>query len=279
MPDAELSTIKAGLIQFNARINEYDKNVARAVSMLDACAAEGCRLACLPEAFSTSLDLGGAKKTAESIPGKTTDILCGKARGSKMHIVAGIMEKDGGAIYSSAVLITDTGEIAGVYRRNHIYQLEKRVITGGNGSKVFSTGVARIGIIIGYDINFPESSRSLFRQRAELIICPSQIPEPFSCASDYLSVARAAENSCYFLFVNSVGENALARLKYSGNSLIARSPVALDHDSTDYVKESGIIARGNSEESIVYGELDLSRLRREQAENPHYKDMLPAYSY
>jgi predicted amidohydrolase len=89
-----------------------------------------------------------------------------------------------------------------------------------------------------------------------------------------LAVARAIENSCYFVLASSIGENIFARIKYMGNSMIARSPIALDPFSMEYVEEKEIIAKANGNETMIHGKVDLKRLRREQEENPHYKDMV-----
>lgn len=268
-----MSFLKVGVIQLEVQVNNYGGNIERALRMLELCADKECQLVCLPEAFATSIDLRGIEQISEEIPGKTSELLCQKAKEKKIYIVAGIIEKDS-SIYSSAILINTEGEIVGVYRRVHIYQLEKRFIATGNSFKVFETPIGRIGIIIGYDINFPEACRFLFRQRAEIIVCPAHIPNIFTSTTTRLAIARAIENSCYFVLASSVGENIFARIKYMGKSMIVRSPIALDPWGIEYVEENEIIAKDDLNETIIYGKLDLGRLRREQKENPHYRDMV-----
>lgn len=269
----KMNFLKIGVIQLDVQVNNYDGNIERAMRMLDICADKGCQLVCLPEAFSTSIDLRGIEQISEEIPGKTSQILCRKAEERKIYIIAGIIEKEEN-IYSSSLLINSKGEIVDVYRRVHIYQLERRFLSPGNFLKVNETPIGRIGMIIGYDINFPESCRYLFRKRAEIIVCPAHIPHPFASTTVHLAIARAIENGCYFILVSSVGENIFARIKYMGNSLIARSPVALDPYGPEYIKEDELIAKADSNETIIYGKFSLRRLRREQRENPNYKDMV-----
>lgn len=271
--------MKVGVIQLKSEISNYQSNIDRAIRMIDRCIEERCDLICLPEAFSTTLDFRRCKEVSEDIPGRTSELLCGKAKESGVHLVAGILEKKNEDVYSSVVLINPKGEIAGIYRRVHLFQLEKRFIRAGNSLMVFETSIGRIGIIIGYDINFPEACRLLFEQKAEIIVCPTQIPDTFAYATRLLSLARAIENSCYFILVSSVGENIPARFKYMGNSLIARSSVALDPYSTDYIRENEIIAQADDNETIIYGSLDLRRLRREQDVNPHYSDRVLKSSF
>jgi len=272
MPERNRPITKVGVIQHRSEVGSYEDNIERAICMIDQCINEKCDLICLPEAFSTTIDLRGIKDVSEEIPGKTSVLLCQKAKESKTYLAAGVLEKKGDDIYSSTVLIDPNGKVMGIYRRVHIFQLEKNFIKAGGAFEVFETSIGRIGIIMGYDINFPEACRALFKEKAEIIICPSQIPDAFIYSTRLLSLARATENGCYFLLVSSVGENNLARFKYMGNSLIARSPIALDPLSTEYIKEDEIVAQAGNNETIIYANLDLKRLRREQDENPHYKD-------
>lgn len=262
-----------------SEVNNYDGNINMALQKIDECVKADCDLICLPEAFATTLDLGGAKNISEEIPGKTSSCLCQKAKENNVHIVAGIMEKDEGKVYSTAILIDNQGEIIGKYRRAHIYKLEKHFISPGEEFKAFDTALGKIGLILGYDIDFPESCRILFRQGAQIIVCPLQIPNTFALPTVLLAKARAIENCCYFILASSVGENNIARLKYMGNSLIVKSPLSLDMFGSEYFEENDVIAQaGVNDPAVIYGDLDIEKIIREQEQNPHYADML-ALSY
>ena len=266
--------VKVGVIQLEVYINQYSRNIAKALEMIDVCANEKCDLICLPEAFPTSINLPKGKTVSEEFPGETTNILSAKAREYGVYLVAGIMEKNNQDVYSSALLFGPDGNIFGKYRRNYIYQLEKRFITQGNSIEVFDTSIGRIGMIIGYDINFPEICRTLFIRRVEIIVCPSQLISIVDQAVKHLAIARAAENNCYFILPSSVGENTLARMKYMGNSMIVQSPIGLDVLSTNYIRQKEVIAKADYEETIIYGTLDIRKLRRNQQVNSHYDDIV-----
>jgi predicted amidohydrolase len=259
------------------RIGKYQDNLERALSAIDFCASERCDLVCLPEAFSTTLDFGGIEKVSEPIPGKTADLLAEKAREKGIHLVASILEKQDSKVYSSAFLLDDRGDIRSIYRRVHVFELESRFMSAGDlGFKTCETALGRIGLISGYDINFPEACRSLFLQRAELIVCPAQIPLLFSNATRLLAAARAQESSCYFLFASSIGENSAAGIKYMGRSCVLRGSIGLERFSTEYVEREMVLADAEYREGVILTELDMRQLRREQQENPHLKDRAPA---
>jgi len=266
--------VKCGLVQSDAKINCKEDNKTRAVRAFEQCAVEGCQLICFPEAFLTSVNLPRLKEVGESIPGPTSDFLCCMAKEKKMYVVAGIIEIKESRVCSSAVLINDEGKILYIYRRMHLYSLESRFLTPGTFCEVMDTPLGRLGIIIGYDINFPETTRLLFKQKVEIIICPAQLLESFTKTVRFMTISRAAENCCYLLFCSSVGSNTLAGLTYMGNSVIVRNPIKLSPYNFGYQNAKEIIAEAKPEETIIYGDLDLTQLRREQEENPHYADAL-----
>ena len=254
--------VKAGVIQLEVHINQYDKNMARALQMIDACAKERCDLICLPEAFSTAINLPKGKSISQEIPGETTDALSAKAREHQVHLVAGIIERSGDNVFSSALLFAPNGDIIGKYRRHYVYQLEARFITPGSSIETFDTSIGRVGMIIGYDINFPEICRVLCATKVEIIVCPTQLISIVDKAVEYLAVARASENNCYFLLPSSIGENTLARMKYMGRSMIVQSPVGIDTLSTNYVRQKEMLAVADYQETIISETVDIGKLRR-----------------
>jgi len=266
--------IHCGVIQLAPRINDIDKNLNKVSLAIEECVTNKCQLVVLPEAFATSLELPRLNKIAEKIPGPITYFLKAKAKENNIYLVAGIAEAFEDNIYSSSVLIDHKGEILSTYRRMHVYDLENRFIASGNSVQVTDTPFGRIGMIIGYDLNFPEACRLLFASKVEIIVCPSQLLVAFTKAIRSMALSRAAENCCYFIHASSTGANTLAGLTFMGNSLIARSPIGLSPYSLEYQNETEVLAEAKREETILYADLDLVKLRREQMENPHYNNSL-----
>ena len=95
------------------------------------------------------------------------------AKKYNLYIVAGIYEKDGDTVYNTAVLISRTGEYAGKYRKVCLPREEiQGGITPGKSLPVFDTDFGRIGLMICWDVFFPEPARTLAHKGAEVIFLP-----------------------------------------------------------------------------------------------------------
>ncbi len=110
---------------------------------------------------------------AEPVPGPSTDRLAELARKHKMYIVAALGEREGQAIYNTAVLIDRQGQIAGKYRKVYIPEGEfDQGVAQGDSYPVFDTDFGRIGIMICWDSWFVDPARALSLQGAEVIFLP-----------------------------------------------------------------------------------------------------------
>ena len=264
--------LKVAVIQPDVKANDYVYNLNNTINKIGICAAEGAKLIAIPEAFATSLNLPKVKELAQTEDGEICTKLIQKAKEYGVYIIGGFIEESDDKIFSTSILISPSGKIQGKYRRRFIYDLEKHFVERGNDICIVNTDVAKIGIIMGYDVNFPEATRELFRQKVEIIVCPAQIPLTYSNSTRHLVIARAIENSCYFIFASSCGRNTIARLTYMGGSMIAQSPVGLEPFSTSYVRQKDVLATCDTEESIIYAKLNMTNIRRQLEENPHFKD-------
>jgi predicted amidohydrolase len=151
-------------------------------------------IVCLPEGIT----LVGNDKTyldvSEPVPGPTTEFLGKLARKHKMYVVAGILEKDGPVLYNTAVLIDRDGKLAGKYRKVSLPREEiEGGVTPGDDFPVFDTDFGRIGIMICWDVFFPEPARMLSLKGAEMIFMP------IWGGNLTLSRARAIENQIYLV--------------------------------------------------------------------------------
>ncbi len=149
---------------------------------------------CLPEAINmvgTSHDYISA---AETLPGASTDLLGKLACQLNCYIVAGIIENDRNLVYNSAVLINRTGDLSGIYRKVSLPREEiDGGITPGSDIPVFDTDFGRIGIMICWDVSFPEVARTLYLKGAEVIFMP------IWGGNITLAKARAIENQVYLV--------------------------------------------------------------------------------
>jgi predicted amidohydrolase len=276
IPDFKETTlppqIRVGVIQLQVTTNRTDENLSRAQKLLRSASDAGCQLAVLPEAFATGLNLPKSRQHASSIPGRALDWLAEQASRAHLYLAAGLLEASGDSVYSSVVLLDDRGSLLHVYRRNNIYDLESYFLCAGQQCFALDTGLGRIGLVAGYDVQFPETLRLLFAQGVEIVICPALLLRPFRESIRQMAIARAAENCCYFLFSSATGENTLAGLTYLGNSMILQSPVGIAPYSQDFRKQDAVLAEADREERLLVSTLNMSGLRRLQAANPLFRD-------
>lgn len=129
---------------------------------------------------------------AEPVPGPTTARLGEVARKRGSYIVAGIYEREGQAVYNTAVLIDRTGALAGKYRKVYLPREEvERGLTPGNEYPVFRTDFGSVGMMICYDVFYPDPAHALAAQGAEVILMP------IWGGDQTLGKARAIENRIF----------------------------------------------------------------------------------
>ncbi|KUN31302.1 nitrilase [Streptomyces corchorusii] len=264
--------LRVGLVQLSVATNRRTDNLRRAEALVHEAVDDGCELVVLPEAFATALNLPKSHEVAEPVPGPVTEWLAERASRYGVWIAAGLLERNGEHVHSSAVLIADDGSLVDVYRRTVVYDLEAHFLTGEVGTRVVDTPLGRIGLVVGYDIQFPEVLRGLFADGVEIVVCPSILLRPFAEPVRQMLLARAAENCAYVLFAGATGENTLAGLTYMGRTAVIRSPMAIGAYSRDFRRQEPVLAEADREECVVSADLDLHELRRMQAAAPFPAD-------
>lgn len=163
-------------------------------------------------------------------------------------------------IFDSAVLIDRGGEIAGVYRKVHLWDEERRYFTPGNEFKVFSSDVGAIGIGICYDLEFPETSRILALGGAEMIFFPAAEMRPFENHVDPFLRSRAAENGVFVCMSNMIGRED--QTVFFGHSQIV-SP------------DCRVMTRAKGLPSFTTARLDLESIARERKRLPYLQQRMP----
>ncbi|HEX2973660.1 MAG TPA: carbon-nitrogen hydrolase family protein [Tepidisphaeraceae bacterium] len=151
-------------------------------------------LICLPEGITVVGTDQSYLEVSEPIPGPTTQTLGELARRLNTCLVAGIYERLGPILYNTAVLIDRGGGIVGTYRKAHLPQEEVEAgITPGDCFPVFRTEWAAVGMMICWDVQFPEAARQLALGGAEVIALP------IWGGNETLARARAIENHVHLV--------------------------------------------------------------------------------
>lgn len=249
--DSMGETIKVAGAQMDPRLADTAGNVARCVELMKTAAKEGAQLILFPEAALSGYvfcSLTEAVPSAEPVPGPSTERIAEACRELNVHVVVGLLEKDGGNCYNAAALIGPSGLI-GKYRKLHLpyVGVDRFVNRGDLPLEVHDTALGKLGLSICYDLDFPEQARVLTLMGAEVIVAISNWPEGVEFAPDHLVHARARENMVNVVAVNRVGVER-------GVRFIGRSK---------FVNSRGVcLAEGRPyEEDLIYAEIDPASAR------------------
>lgn len=159
---------------------KIEENLDLACRLFDRAGRMGCDIACYPEDIQAIAHYGyyWAEPDlfagyAEPIPGPTTERVSEVASRHRMHVVFGTYERLGDHVYNTAVLLGRDGEIIGTYRKVQLPDVERWSVTPGDSFPVFPTEFGTVGLMICYDIHFPEPARCLALNGAELLFHPT----------------------------------------------------------------------------------------------------------
>lgn len=257
-----ISPVRIAVIQYDPQvgIEHVEGNLSKGLALARQAAREGANLIVLPELANTGytfLTRAEAYAHAECLEdGHSLTAWSSFAREHGVYLAAGFVERDGLKLYDSAVLFGPDG-LLGHYRKAHLWNQEKLWFTPGDlGFPVFETPIGRIGLLICWDIWFPEVPRLMALQGADIICSlnnwvwtpPPLFDEAGRCMATYLTMTAAHVNNVYIAAANRTGEERGGR--FLGCSLIAGTngwPI-------------GEVANAE-EECILYADVDLSQAR------------------
>ena len=251
--------IKISLVQMDIKLGDKRHNLRRITSLVDKCALqngnEGTHIICLPELSTTGFDLKNHESLAEKVPGGyTTTKLQELAFEHSIHIVTSYIEEDKGDFFNCGVIISSQGELIHKYRKIHLFPLEPMAeaefFTGGDfpsPNSVIDIGGMKFGLLICFDIRYPEISRRLTLEGADCLIYLAEFPRPRDDVWTNLLKARAIENQIFVVGVNRVG--GYDQVEYFGKSMI--------------INPSGEVLKiGSTEEDILTQVLDPENLNK-----------------
>ncbi len=211
--------LSAAAIQFTVQQGDIDTNVAYVRKALSRVADQGADLVVLPEMWSTGFAykaLGEMAQRTEALVAELCDI---SAR-YKLVIVGSQPEPaDEGRVFNT-IHVIDNGQIAASYRKLHLFSLlgEDKAFKAGDSWCLAETSIGKLGVIICYDLRFPELSRRLALEGARVICVPAQWPRPRQEHWRALLRARAIENQLYVVSCNACG--LIGKLDFFGMSMV-----------------------------------------------------------
>jgi predicted amidohydrolase len=263
------SIMRVAVYQCESRPGDVAGNLDRLARAAEEAAGQGAELLISPEMFLTGYNIGRAavRRMAEPPDGDSARAVSGIARRHGLAVVYGYpeaVERDGEpeTVFNAVQLIDREGASLVNYRKTHLFgDLDRGMFAAGRTqSPIVELNGWRVGMLICYDTEFPETSRQLAVAGADIIVAPTANMHPFQFVADTLVPARAYENRVYLAYVNYCG--AEGEIEYCGRSCIAGP------DGTD-------AARAGSGEELVVGELDHARMESSRAQLTYLADRRP----
>jgi len=259
--------VRIAVAQYAPRVGDLEHNRAQAVRWAREAAAQGAQLAVLPELASSGYTFESeaeAQACAEELSsGATVAALVDVARQSGMHIVCGVDELDGDCRHNSAVLLGPSGVLA-TYRKLHLFYDEQTWFRPGTSLPVVELPFGRVGMVICYDLWFPEAARALALAGADIVAVPTNWVASFKrtvydergfCQGNYVAMATAAQNGVVMACADRIGEER--GLTFLGASIIVGAdgwPVAGPAPA--------------DEEALLVADVDLDSVARARRRTP-----------
>ncbi|MFD6211185.1 nitrilase-related carbon-nitrogen hydrolase, partial [Peribacillus sp. NPDC060253] len=253
-----LLMLKVAAVQLQAFPGQKDKNIENCIEMVETAAKQGAELIVLPELWVSGYYLSKEQfQLLQELPsGETVSLFQKLAENLNVILIVPFVEGENENLYISLAVIESTGEVIATYRKSFLWGREKGIFTPGERVyNAIDTSKGKIGVLICADIEFPEPSRILTLQGAELIIVPSVWSYGAETRWDIQLPARALDNTVYILGVNTVNEGSCGKSK-----LVAPNGEVLCEAS-------------RTEQSILIHEIDFSIIPDIRKDVPYLDDL------
>ncbi|KWO76315.1 carbon-nitrogen hydrolase family protein [Burkholderia ubonensis] len=217
-------------------------------------AAGGTKLIVFPETTLSGFPTwDNVSDVAETLDGPRLLAVRDAARRKGVAVAVGLAERDGGRFYNTTVLVDEQGDIVLRYRKTHLWASDVGVFTPGDRFATCVWNGLTVGLLICYDIEFPETARAVGALDADLLIVTNGNMDPFGPVHRRAIAARAMENQMFAVMVNRCGSGD-GNLTFAGLSTLV-----------DPFGESTIEL--GRDEAVAQASLDLTRL---EASREHY---------
>jgi 5-aminopentanamidase len=163
--------------QLDPVILDVAGNMERGAQAIAAAVARGADIVVLPELASSGYMFDSAAELAAVALTPDDDRLSGwrePLRGGAALVVAGFPERGADGLFYNASVLLDADGVLAIYRKTHLWNREKLFFTqGGRPPPVVHTRHGRLGLLICYDLDFPEVPRALALRGADLLVAPT----------------------------------------------------------------------------------------------------------
>jgi len=218
--------MKVGVVQFRASTNK-EINLKIILNYILKAAENDAELVAFPEFMmfytNSSQTSNQLANLAETISGNFVNTIANAAKENHIQVVGSFYEKSRkkNRVYDTSFVINKSGKVISTYRKTHLYDAlgfreSDKMISGSKITKPVQTSIGKIGMMICYDLRFPEMSRSLAVAGSEILIAPSAWVKGKMKEEHWITInkTRAIENGCYVIAPDQVGNI------YCGRSIV-----------------------------------------------------------
>lgn len=258
-----MPALRTALLQSSGQLGSVAENLAALDEAAGRAAAAGAGLLIAPELYLTGYAIGDdIARLAEPVDGESAKAVAGIAARHEVGVAYGYPERDGDVVYNSVQLVGPDGARLANYRKTHLFGgFERDAFTPGEQTVVQAElGGVRVGLMICYDVEFPENVRAHALAGTDLLVVPTAQMHPFQFVAESVVPVRAFENQMYVAYVNRVGPEG--EFEFVGLSTLA---------GPDGVAR----ARAGRGEELVFGDVDPEFLSASRATNPYLRDRRP----
>ncbi len=221
-PPARRATLDVLVAQLAPRAHDVEANVREACRLVSE--HPRADLAVFGELYLQSYALKGIEPIDSHPAGEPIDALgaCARRHGTALVVGAAIRESGESAstpgMANAALCIDAEGNLAAIYRKVHLFGAEQRLFSPGDEYVVVTLAGVAVGVLVCYDLDFPEAARTVAAAGAELLVTVSANMDPYAADHALYARTRAVENRIPHVYVNAVGREG--RLRFCGGSTV-----------------------------------------------------------
>jgi predicted amidohydrolase len=264
--------ITVATVQMAPALGQMEDNLIKMGDFVTRVATEQpVDLIVFPELITTGYEVGPRfTELAQRVPGPTINLMAQRAAELGVHIAFGMVSKEKveSIIYNTVVLLGPDGDLIGQCNKMHLRGEERIAFRPGHRLDVFETTFGNVGIMIGWDLAFPEVARNLALDGAELLLVCANWEQPHVDEWRVYLLARAFENAVFVAAANRVGEEP--SYTFFGQSAIVgpRGKIYATIETTD--------EEGKPVEGYAVARIDLDEVRQYREETQVFQCRQPA---
>ena len=254
-------TLDIALLQHEPVPADTEAALVRLDGAARQAAGQGARLLVVPEASVTGYNIPYETMTqvAEAADGPVAQAIGQICKRYSIAIAYGFAESRDGQFFNCVQLIDANGERLAQYRKTHLWgDLDRTLFTAGDRfAPIVEIDGWKVGLLICYDVEFPECARQLALEGAELVLVPTGLMHPWRFVAEQLVPVRAYENQIFLAYANYCGSEG--DLNYEGRSVIA------DPNGDD-------LARAQQSAVLLHATLARETLTHAREQLPYHRD-------